>query len=82
MANTKKRKKILEDHKQVGKKYIPPYVYLLGEGKDIEWRQRIIPEYIWLAILNFKFGWADGADLTLSLARINSSSHSQAHIVH
>lgn len=72
MTKNKTKSGVLKDHKKVGKTYIPPYVYLLGEGRDIQWRQRIIPEYLWLCLLNFRLGWAAGADLSLSLARLAS----------
>lgn len=73
MANSKKST-ILGDHQRVGKRLIPPYVYLIGAGKDMEWRQRIIPEYLWLGLLNFTLGWAQGAELCLSLAQAAAES--------
>lgn len=70
MTEKKTKSTVLTDHVKVGKNYIPPYVYLLGEGTDIKWRQRMLPEYLWLSLLNFQIGWADGADISLSLARV------------
>jgi len=74
MSVKKTKDKVLSDHKKIGKNLVPPYVFLLGEGKDVEWRQRIIPEYLWLGLLNFKIGWVEGADISLTLARIASQA--------
>lgn len=74
MTIKKVKSKVLADHRKIGKNLVPPYVYLLGQGKDIEWRQRIIPEYLWLGLLNLRLGWIEGADISLSLARIASQS--------
>jgi hypothetical protein len=70
MSEKKPKSTVLTDHKKIGKNFVPPYVYLLGEGTDIKWRQRMLPEYLWLSLLNLQIGWIDGADISLSFARI------------
>lgn len=60
--------RILSDHQRVGKKFIPP-MQQLGPWKDANWVGSILPEFLWLGLLNAHHGKRDGAALALSLAR-------------
>lgn len=58
MAN---RKKVLSDHKQVGKKFIPPAAqYGWTELHYVEW---ILPEIIWIGYFTKLFGAKKGIEL-------------------
>jgi hypothetical protein len=52
----KKKKKILEGHKKVGKKFIPPVMQWPG-FREVNWVNDIIPELIWIAVLQKKLGY-------------------------
>ena len=60
---------ILSDHKKIGKKFIPPFIDKLGPIKETSWIKQIVPELIWIALLNHRYGFQQGADLSLSLAK-------------
>lgn len=62
----KSKKKVLHDHKQVGKKFIPPMLQL-GKFHDVQWKTIMIPELIWIALINEQYGLRVGAELSLSL---------------
>lgn len=47
-----KRKGVLSDHKRVGKKLMPPLLHRLSsEFHETPWVRRMVPELIWLALL-------------------------------
>jgi hypothetical protein len=56
-------KKVLQDHLRIGKKLIPP---LLSHGsfQDVSWVDFMIPELIWIALLNREYGKQRGAEIT------------------
>ncbi len=65
---TIKPRGVLSDHKRVGKRFIPPFVAELGALNEVSWRTDIIPELLWLALLNDKHGLRDGAELGRQVA--------------
>jgi hypothetical protein len=70
MKKTHKHKKgVLLDHKKDGKKLIPPYIAALGQPNFISWYDKIIPEVIWIGLLQQKFGQQEGIALSLDLAQ-------------
>lgn len=68
----KKPKKVLDDHKQVGKKFIPPMAQLGVTG--ISWTDAILPELLWIGLLNHHFGLGDGAEIALTLSRTTANT--------
>jgi len=67
-AKKKNPKGVLSDHQKVGRKFVPPLMQL-GPFKDANWIGSILPELLWLGLLNDHFGIKKGAALALSLAR-------------
>jgi hypothetical protein len=68
--STKIKQQILLDHKKVGKKYIPPLIHHMGSPlKETSWVKQSLPELLWIALLNYRYGYVQGADLSLSLAK-------------
>lgn len=67
-----KNKKVLNDHKQRGKRFIPPLLQL-GNAKETSYVQIIIPEIIWMALLHKKFGLQLGTHLALQLVTVISN---------
>jgi hypothetical protein len=59
---------VLSDHKKVGKKFVPP-MQQLGPWKDANWLGTVLPELLWIGLLNQCYGFRDGAELSLALAR-------------
>lgn len=59
-------KLILNDHKRVGKRLIPPLLQGINY-QDVSWGKHLIPELIWLAIINNHFGNLKGAEIALAL---------------
>jgi hypothetical protein len=56
-------KKVLQDHFRFGKRLIPP---LLAHGKfqDVSWVDFMIPELLWIALINNEYGKQKGAEIT------------------
>lgn len=64
---SKKKRRILDDHQQQGKRFIPPLLRL-GKFESVRWQLPILPELLWLALLNESHGLQTGAEVALSLA--------------
>jgi hypothetical protein len=62
------KSRVLSDHKKVGKRFVPPWLQAMSLH-EIKWADCILPELLWLGLLNDCYGLAKGADLSLSLAR-------------
>jgi len=60
-------KRVLQDHKQIGKKFIPPLLQLRNV-QTIKWQVPILPELLWLALLNSTYGTRTGPELAVALA--------------
>lgn len=60
-------KKVLADHKKIGKRFIPPLLQL-GKFEDAKWAEEIIPEVIWIAFLHLHCGIVKGTALALKIA--------------
>ena len=63
-----RKRKVLLDHKQIGKRFVPPLLQL-GSVSEARWAEYTLPELVWLGILNHKYGVKKGAELGLGLAR-------------
>ncbi len=57
-------KKILSDHKKIGKKFIPPFLYKLGNIKLMHWKDIFLPELIWIALMHEKLGLRRAIEVT------------------
>jgi hypothetical protein len=67
-ATVAKKGRVLEDHKHIGKRFVPP-LQQIGPWEDANWIGVILPEILWIGLLNDYRGWAEGAELSLSIAR-------------
>lgn len=63
------RPSILSDHKKVGKKLLPPFNYMLGGFHEISYVDSIIPEIIWIALLQHSCGRREGVELARALSK-------------
>ncbi len=64
------KKKILQDHKRKGKTFIPPLMHRIGPFKETIWAKTMIPEFLWIALIQDCYGWRDGVELITSLSQI------------
>jgi len=62
------KKPVLSDHQQIGKRLIPPLMQGINY-QEISWRKQLIPELIWLALINNRYGYMKGAELALALPK-------------
>lgn len=68
-----KKEPILQDHKRQGKKLLPPFNYMLTPGlTDLSWVDIIMPELIWISLLNDSYGYAEGARLVAQVGKKSS----------
>lgn len=67
------RKRVLSDHQKIGSKLVPLWP-LLFPSEDVRWSGHIIPELLWLGLLNEHCGWQQGAALSLELARASAKA--------
>lgn len=58
---------ILGDHQRIGKRFIPP-IAKLGFS-EISWVETLLPELLWLGLINDCHGLTKGAELALAVAR-------------
>lgn len=74
----KRQRRVLEDHKQVGKKLIPPFLDAFQNFHEVPHVKLVVPEFIWLAALNNVLGAHEGARLCLEVARPAALCDSQS----
>lgn len=60
---------VLSDHRRVGKRFIPPFIHMLGGLQEVKWIDVPVPELLWLGLLNYRHGLMRGAELAVEVAR-------------
>lgn len=73
-SQQKQQPSVLSDHKRVGKRFIPPFVHTLGGLQEVKWVDVPLPELLWLALLNHRYGLKRGAELAVAVARAASGT--------
>ncbi len=63
----KKKSKILEDHKKIGSKFIPPMCQL--GMTEVSYVNQILPEIIWIGLLNRREGYHAGIRIVEFIAK-------------
>jgi len=63
-------KKILQGYKQSGKIFIPPFTHMIGPLHEISWVKTMIPELLWIALIQEYYGHPKGVSLITSMARL------------
>jgi hypothetical protein len=76
---TGKKKKILDGHKKVGSKFIPPMLQL--GITEISYVNQILPEIIWMGLINEKYGFRDGLDIVTKITELAFSLKETSHFV-
>ena len=64
------KKKVLQDHKRQGKTFIPPFTHTLGPLHEVSWIKTMIPELLWIALIQDYYHYHEGVKLITSLSRI------------
>jgi hypothetical protein len=64
------KSKILLDHKREGKKFIPPFMHKLGPVREISWVRSMLPEFLWIALIQNYYGLHDGVEIITTMTRI------------
>ena len=62
-------KKILQGYKRQGKIFVPPFTHRLGPLQEISWVKTLIPELLWIALIQEHCGLAEGVSLITSMTR-------------
>lgn len=75
----KKKKKPLSDHKKVGSKFKPPFSQLPGTWKEIRYDLDILPEIIWMGLLNDEYEYHRGTELVELMCTKADELHSPKH---
>lgn len=63
------RKPVLDDHAKRGKALVPPFVHSFGPIHEISWIKRILPEVLWIALIQYRYGHRRGVELITALSR-------------
>jgi hypothetical protein len=70
---SKSGRKILTDHKKRGQRLIPPLNEL--DGSDVSWIATMIPELVWIALIQDWHGLSRGVELIRALAKAAREIH-------
>ena len=62
------RRRVLQDHRQRGKRFIPPFLDY-GNLDEVGWLEDLLPELVWIGLMNATFGVKRGEELCVELAR-------------
>jgi hypothetical protein len=60
MSKKRSQKQLLAGHKQIGKRFVPP-MRQIPRGVGISYVNNMLPELIWIGLLNERLGYARGA---------------------
>jgi len=77
MSERKNKVGVLSDHRRVGKRFIPPFFQTSGGLVEVRWIDTILPELLWLGLLNDRCGLEKGAALSVSMTRAALRSKGQ-----
>jgi hypothetical protein len=67
-----KTKGVLQDHKRIGKRFVPPLLQLQNV-KDVSFIKQLFPHLVWMGLINHRFDYAKGVRLAIDLAKVAHS---------
>lgn len=74
-------KKVLNDHKRVKKKLIPPLIDAMGrKHRPYSWVKELIPELVWLCLLHENLGLRRGVECASQIAELTKDIASSENI--
>ena len=59
---------MLESHKRIGKRLVPPFSEL-GPLKEVSWVDEVLPELLWIGLLNAEHGIKTGAHVCAEVTK-------------
>ena len=66
-------KQILKGYQRKGKKFIAPWNQY-HDIQDVSWHTNLIPELLWVALINENYGEKDGAEISNSLSLLTQNT--------
>jgi hypothetical protein len=72
------RHQVLADHKRRGKTLLAPFNHMIGPLREVSWVRSIIPEILWIGLIQFQHGIVGGGQLITSMARLAREVHSDS----
>jgi hypothetical protein len=75
-----KNKKILEDHKKIGKKLVPPMMHSLPI-QETDYVNDLLPEIIWIGLIHESLGYHKGIDLVRSFVKSAYDSYGSENYI-
>lgn len=70
-------RRVLKGHRQHGKRFIPPILDYVNLS-EISWLGDLLPELIWIGLMNAQFGMRRGVELCVELAKAASACTTDA----
>ena len=70
-----KQKRVLADHKRFGSKFLPP-IHKIGGLGEVSYVNQLLPEVLWMGLLNRTYGYKEGVALASELASQALEHHS------
>lgn len=64
------RRGVLADHKKRGKTLLAPFNHMIGSLQEVSWVRSIIPEILWIGLIQLQHGHRNGVHLITSMARL------------
>lgn len=61
---------MLADHKKRGKTLLAPFNHMIGSLREVSWVRSIIPEILWIGLIQYQHGHRRGVQLITSMARL------------
>ena len=65
---SKNRRRVLQGYRQEGKRFVPPLLQHVSPT-EAPWMDNLVPELIWIALLNKMFGNVEGTALAKNIAK-------------
>jgi hypothetical protein len=67
---TRRGKKVLQDHKKRGSLLVAPFNAIVGSLGEVSWIKTMIPELLWIALIQRQHGHRRGVELITSFTRL------------
>jgi hypothetical protein len=63
------RKPVLSDHKRIKSKLVTPFNDAFGPPREVSWINTMIPELLWIALVQEKYGARRGVEIITAFTR-------------
>ncbi len=77
-----KREPILADHRQIKSKLVTPFNDAFGPMREVSWINTMIPELLWIALVQEKYGPQRGVEIITNFTRdVRASEPSRQEVI-